>query len=120
MLASLEAGDWVDEEPYEMTDFSPAVKALRSHFFVMWQITLNPSLPYTDWNAPVFQAVGVRRIRFASLASVSYTRKSKLGKFTLLHNYGLDLPFDRYRYLALKTQPTAFFHIFRLGEGERR
>jgi hypothetical protein len=29
VMASLEAGDWVDEEPYEMTDFSPAVKALR-------------------------------------------------------------------------------------------
>jgi hypothetical protein len=29
VMASLESGDWVDEEPYEMTDFSPAVKALR-------------------------------------------------------------------------------------------
>jgi len=28
-LASLESGRWVDEEPYEMVDFSPAVKNLR-------------------------------------------------------------------------------------------
>jgi len=29
VLASLESGRWVDEEPYEMVDFSPAVKNLR-------------------------------------------------------------------------------------------
>ena len=29
MLSSLEEGKWVDEEPYEMVDFSPAVRNLR-------------------------------------------------------------------------------------------
>ena len=29
IVSSLEAGHWVDEEPYEMVDFSPAVRTLR-------------------------------------------------------------------------------------------
>jgi len=29
VVGSLEAGKWVDEEPYEMVDFSPAVRSLR-------------------------------------------------------------------------------------------
>ena len=29
-MSSLEAGQWVDEEPYEMVDFSPAVRSLRN------------------------------------------------------------------------------------------
>ena len=29
VLSSLEAGQWVDEEPYEMVDFSQAVRTLR-------------------------------------------------------------------------------------------
>ena len=32
VLSSLEAENWVDEEPYEMVDFSPAVRNLRYNF----------------------------------------------------------------------------------------
>ena len=30
VLSSLESGNWVNEEPYEMVNFSPAVKKIRS------------------------------------------------------------------------------------------
>ena len=35
VLSSLEAEHWVDEEPYEMVDFSPAVRNLRYHFNII-------------------------------------------------------------------------------------
>ena len=35
VLSSLEAVHWVDEEPYEMVDFSPAVRNLRYHFNII-------------------------------------------------------------------------------------
>ena len=50
-LASLEAGRWVDEEPYEMVDFSPAVKNLRFWFS---PICL-PDLPSDDCQENKFE-----------------------------------------------------------------